>query len=75
MERLRKTGRGQSLNADSVNMGGKYIPSEETKHAARKVLCSFATDSKEAIEFMKMLGIHPSQTDEEIAIDVYGAPS
>lgn len=65
-------GRGTSLNTDAVNLSGKYVPSEETKQACRKVVCGNATDSKEAIELMKMLGIHPSQTDDELAIEEFG---
>ena len=66
---------GNSLNTDQVNLSGKYTPSEETKQAARKIVAGHAIDSKEAVEFMKMLGIHPSQTDDEISVEVYGAPS
>jgi hypothetical protein len=59
-------GNGNSLNVSAVNMVGKYVVDEETKQAARKTVCHWATDSKEAIEFMKMLGIHPSQGDSEL---------
>ena len=39
---------------------------EDTKQAARKTVCAFSADSREAVEFMKMLGIHPSQNDSEL---------
>jgi hypothetical protein len=57
---------GNSLNTSAVHMSSKYVPDEATKQAARKTVCHWATDSKEAIEFMKMLGIHPSQNDSEL---------
>jgi hypothetical protein len=67
-------GSGSSLNADSVHTSGKYTPSEETKQAARLTVCHWSEDSREATEFMKMLGIHPSQTSEEFADPLDAVP-
>jgi hypothetical protein len=65
---------GSSLNADSVHTSGKYAPSEETKKAAQRTVCHWATDSREATELMKMLGIHPSQKDDEFADPLDAVP-
>ena len=57
---------GNSLNTSAVHMSSKYATSEETKMACRKTICHWAEDSRDATELMKMLGVHPSQSDEEL---------
>ena len=59
-------GNGNSLNTSAVHMSSKYVPDEATKQACRKTICAWAADSREAAELMKMLGVHPSQSDEEL---------
>ena len=69
---MKKPGRGTSLNTDNVHNRRAYVQNEETKQAARKIVCSRSADSREAAEFMQMLGIHPNQTDSELD-DVFPA--
>lgn len=38
---------------------------EVQKVAVRNVLCGNALDAAEALDFMMMLGVHPSQNDED----------
>lgn len=46
----------------------------EQRSKARKTVCSFAENAKDATELMMALGIHPSQDGEETPI-LYPAPA
>ena len=39
--------------------------SQEQKEKARLTVCGLAENAEDATELMKMLGIHPSQDDED----------
>jgi hypothetical protein len=56
---------GSSLNATSEFLTQKYIPGKDVKRAAQRTICAFASDSREAGELMRMLGVHPDQNEEE----------
>lgn len=55
---------GNSLNADAIHMNRSFSWSVEVQQAARKAICDRAVDAQEAAEFMRMLGLHPDQSDD-----------
>lgn len=70
---MKSISRGSSLNAGELHAAvGKYALGEDVKQSARRTICARAADTAEAIELLKMLGIHPGQSDSELD-DVFPA--